>query len=373
MRNEILIVDDNPENIRVLSKVLKKAGYDIRAATNGTQALASIEAEEPDLVLLDVHMADMNGFEVCRRVKDDQRFDKLPIIFLSALDDAVNKVQGFESGAVDYVTKPFDADEVLARVATHLTLRRTQDQLADSFEQLQRLEKLRANLLHMIVHDLKSPLFALNTSLQFLREDIAGKLDDENLETLSNILSTGGELTHMVDQMLDINQLEEGRMPIDRKQCDFAELVTIAIDAVKGISPDREIQVDVDQPAPATCDANLVRRVIENLVSNGLIHTPPDKPLSIEVKRGTDDVLFSVTDQGSGVPDDLKERIFEKFATAQARKDGEYHSSGLGLAFCKLAVEAHDGHIGVASAEGAGATFWFSLPDVLAEDRPSPD
>ncbi len=373
MRNEILIVDDNPENIRVLSKVLKKAGYDIRAATNGTQALASIEAEEPDLVLLDVHMTDLSGFDVCRKIKDDPRFDKLPIIFLSALDDAVSKVQGFDCGAVDYVTKPFDADEVLARVATHLTLRRTQDQLANSFEQLQRLEKLRANLLHMIVHDLKSPLFALNTSLQFLREDIAGKLDHRSLETLSNILATGGELAHMVDQMLDINQLEDGRMPIDRRQCDFAELVTTAIDAVKGISPEREIRLEIDQPASATCDANLVRRVIENLVSNGLIHTPPEEPLSIEVKRGTDDVLFTVRDQGSGVPDELKERIFEKFATAQARKDGQYHSSGLGLAFCKLAVEAHEGHIGVESVGGDGATFWFSLPDVLAKDRPSAD
>ena len=366
MRNEILIVDDNPENLRVLSKVLKRAGYDIRAATNGAQALASIKAEEPDLVLLDVHMTDMSGFEVCQRVKEDPRFDKLPILFLSALDDAVNKVQGFECGAVDYITKPFDADEVLARVSTHLELRRTQDQLSNSFEKLKRLEKLRANLVHMIVHDLKSPLFALNTSLEFLRDDTSDVLDADTLATLNNIISTGGELAQMVDQLLDINQLEEGQMPIDCKPCDFADLVSTAVDAVKGISPDREIHIDVDQPAPASCDANLVRRVVENLVSNGLIHTPPDKPLSVEVRRGTDDILFSVRDEGSGVPEELKERIFEKFASAQARKDGQYHSSGLGLAFCKLAVEAHDGTIGVESVEGKGATFWFSLPDISA-------
>ncbi len=367
MRNEILIVDDNPENLRVLSQVLKRAGYEIRAATNGSQALASIEAEEPDLVLLDVHMTDMSGFEVCQKVKDDPRFDKLPILFLSALDDAVNKVQGFESGAVDYITKPFDADEVLARVSTHLTLRRTQDQLTSSFEKLQRLEKLRANLLHMIVHDLKSPLFALNTSLEFLREDTAEMLNADTLDTLDNILSTGGELAQMVDQLLDINQLEEGRMPIDCKPCDFAELVSTAVDAVKGISPEREIHLDIEQPAPVSCDAHLVRRVVENLVSNGLIHTPPEKPLTIEVRRGTDDVLFAVRDEGSGVPEDLKERIFEKFASAQARKDGQYHSSGLGLAFCKLAVEAHDGTIGVESENGQGSTFWFSLPDVSSD------
>ncbi len=373
MRNEILIVDDNPENLRVLSQVLKRAGYEIRAATNGAQALASIEAEEPDLVLLDVHMTDMNGFEVCQRIKDDPRFDKLPILFLSALDDAVNKVQGFESGAVDYITKPFDADEVLARVSTHLTLRRTQDQLTNSFDKLQRLEKLRANLVHMIVHDLKSPLFALNTSLEFLREDTSDTLDDETLETMDNIITTGGELAQMVDQLLDINQLEEGQMPINSKPCDFADLVSAAVDSVKGISPDREIRFDVDQPAPASCDTNLVRRVVENLVSNGLIHTPPDKPLTVEVRRGTDDILFAVRDEGSGVPEELKERIFEKFASAQARKDGQYHSSGLGLAFCKLAVEAHDGTIGVESVEGEGATFWFSLPDISVDVTPKSD
>lgn len=367
MRNEILIVDDNPENLRVLSKVLKGAGYQIRAATNGSQALASIEAEEPDLVLLDVHMADMNGFEVCQRVKDDPRFDKLPILFLSALDDSGNKLQGFESGAVDYITKPFDADEVLARVSTHLTLRRTQDQLSDSFEKLQRLEKLRANLVHMVVHDLKSPLFALNSSLGFLRDDVNHALDEETLETLDNIITTGEELAQMVDQLLDINQLEEGRMPINRQHCNFGDLVGTAIYSVKGISPDREIRLDIDQHATASCDAHLVRRVIENLVSNGLIHTPPEQPLTVAVRRGTDDVLFSVKDEGHGVPEDLKERIFEKFASAQARKDGHYHSSGLGLAFCKLAVEAHDGTIGVESIQGEGATFWFSLPDVPAE------
>ena len=373
MRNEILIVDDNPENLRVLSQVLKRAGYDIRTATNGSQALTAIEADEPDLVLLDVHIADMSGFEVCRRVKNDPRFDKLPILFLSTLDDTVTKVQGFESGAVDYITKPFDADEVLARVSTHLTLRRTQDQLSDSFEKFQRLEKLRANLVHMIVHDLKSPLFALNTSLGFLREDTSETLDERTLDMLDNIISTGGELAQMVDQLLDINQLEEGRMPIDCQPCDIADLVNAAVDAVKGISPEREILLNIDQPATASCDANLVRRVVENLVSNGLIHTPPEKPLTVEVRRGTDDILFTVRDEGHGVPEELKERIFEKFASAQARKDGQYHSSGLGLAFCKLAVEAHDGTIGVESVEGKGSTFWFSLPDVPSDVSVRPE
>ncbi len=122
-QHEILIVDDNPENLRVLSAVLEEEGYQVRAATNGRQALETIEASQPDLLLLDVHLPEMNGLEVCRTIRRDPRHDQMPVLFLSALGDSFNKLQGFHAGGIDYMTKPFDADEVIIRVKTHLDLR----------------------------------------------------------------------------------------------------------------------------------------------------------------------------------------------------------------------------------------------------------
>lgn len=148
--HEILIVDDNPENLRVLSAVLEREGYAVRAATSGTQALQTVEASEPDLLLLDVHLPEMNGLDVCRRIRQNSVHDKLPIVFLSALGDSFNKLQGFEAGGNDYMTKPFDADEVTVRVKTHLELRAKLVELEELRERVKRqdekIERLTSQL-----------------------------------------------------------------------------------------------------------------------------------------------------------------------------------------------------------------------------------
>ena len=144
--HEILIVDDNPENLRVLSAVLKEEGYDVRAATNGRQALDTVDASEPDLVLLDVHLPEMNGIRVCRKIHENPRHKHLPVIFLSALGDSFNKLQGFEAGGVDYMTKPFDVDEVKVRVKTHLELRAKLMEVEELREKVERQEEEIAKL-----------------------------------------------------------------------------------------------------------------------------------------------------------------------------------------------------------------------------------
>ena len=140
--NEILIVDDNPENLKVLTTVLKEEGYKVRAARNGKQAISIVEIAEPDLMLLDINMPEMNGFSVCEQIKSDSKFSNLPIIFLSALDDTFNKVQGFEVGAVDYISKPFDAEEIKVRIKIHLQLRNSLIELSDLKAQLRRKEHI---------------------------------------------------------------------------------------------------------------------------------------------------------------------------------------------------------------------------------------
>ena len=157
----VLVVDDTIENLRLLSDLLGEQGYEVRAVTSGRQALQAVEHDPPDLILLDITMPEMDGYEVCRRLKATERSKDVPVIFLTALTDTADKVRAFDAGGVDYVTKPFQFEEVLARVKTHVALRRAQAALADSYTRLRALEQLRDDLVHMIVHDMRSPLTAL--------------------------------------------------------------------------------------------------------------------------------------------------------------------------------------------------------------------
>ena len=157
----VLVVDDGIDNLRLLSDFLGEHGYEVRAVTTGRQALQAVEHDPPDLILLDITMPEMNGYEVCQRLKAKDRSRDVPVIFLTSLTDTADKVRAFDAGGVDYVTKPFQFDEVLARVKTHVALRRAQAELADSYTRLRALEQLRDDLVRMVVHDMGSPLQAL--------------------------------------------------------------------------------------------------------------------------------------------------------------------------------------------------------------------
>ena len=166
----VLVVDDGIDNLRLLSDLLGEQGYEVRAVTTGRQALQAVEHDPPDLILLDITMPEMNGYEVCQRLKAKDRSKDVPVIFLTALTETADKVRAFDAGGVDYVTKPFQFEEVLARVKTHVALRRAQADLADSYTRLRALEQLRDDLVRMVVHDMGSPLQALLINLLLLKE-----------------------------------------------------------------------------------------------------------------------------------------------------------------------------------------------------------
>ena len=180
----VLVVDDTIENLRLLSDLLGEQGYEVRAVTNGRQALQAVEHDPPDLILLDINMPEMDGYEVCRRLRATERSKDVPVIFLTALTDTADKVRAFDAGGVDYVTKPFQFEEVLARVKTHVALRRAQAALADSYKRLRALEQLRDDLVHMVVHDMRSPLTALLIDLRLLKGPAAalGEVSREGLQ-----------------------------------------------------------------------------------------------------------------------------------------------------------------------------------------------
>ena len=164
----VLIVEDTIDTLRLLSDLLSEQGYDVRAVTNGRQAIQAVERDPPDLILLDIGLPEVDGYEVCRHLRASERSQDVPVIFITALTDTVDKVQAFEAGGVDYVTKPFQVEEVLARVKTHVALRRARAELADSFTRLRTLEHLRDEMVRMVIHDMRSPLASLLMDLRFL-------------------------------------------------------------------------------------------------------------------------------------------------------------------------------------------------------------
>ena len=356
----VLVVDDTIENLRLLSNLLGEQGYEVRAVTNGRHALQAAEHDPPDLVLLDITMPDMDGYEVCRRLKATDRCKDVPVIFITALTDTADKVLAFDAGGVDCVTKPFQFAEVLARVKTHLALRRAQVALAESYQRLRGLEELRDNLVHMIVHDMKSPLAAIRIHLDLLKRPVAA-LSEDSQEDLQAALDSVDVVNRMANDLLDVNRLEQGKMPIERSVWD---LTRMAAEVRATLAPmDRERQIDVESAGTveAICDGAIIRRIMENLVSNAIKHTPAGSRVRIAIASRGGRARVEVHDEGRGLPPAAREKIFEKFVTLDDRHNRAHHSTGLGLTFCKLAVEAHEGTIGVEPRVPAGSTFWFEL------------
>ena len=180
----MLVVDDTIENLRLLSDLLGEHGYEVRAVTTGRQALQAAEQAPPDLILLDISMPEMDGYEVCRRLKAAERSRDVPVIFLTASADTADMVLAFDAGGVDYVTKPFQFEEVLARVKAHVALRRAQSELAASYARLRALEQLRDDLVSMVVHDMRSPLQSMLISLRMLEDSTSAQLGDDDRESL---------------------------------------------------------------------------------------------------------------------------------------------------------------------------------------------
>jgi signal transduction histidine kinase len=358
-RPNVLVVDDTLENLRLLTQILSDVGYEVRPMVDARLALRAAELDPPDLVLLDICMPEMNGRDMCAAMKANPRLEAVPVIFLTALTEVSEKVRAFDVGGVDYITKPFQVEEVQARVKTHLALQRTTRELGQSYARLQELEKLRDDLVHMIVHDMRSPLAVLMANLQLLEEAAAVNEDDRHC--IAEGLVSVRTLTRMTNDVLDVRRLEEGKLPLDLTVCDLTDLVARTRTLLAPLDPSRQVHVHSEGRSTVRCDGGLIGRVLENLLGNAIKHTPIGSGIDVVVAGAGDRVRVLVSDQGPGVPAGATQRIFEKFG-APAGKGVTHHSAGLGLAFCKLAVEAHGGTIGVESLEPNGSRFWFELP-----------
>jgi two-component system sensor histidine kinase/response regulator len=361
----LLVVDDDAGNRDVLSRRLKRQGHDVRTACSGRDALRLMQEVAFDLVLLDIMMPDMDGYEVLGHIKTDDRLHHIPVIMISALSEVQSVVRCIEAGAEDYLAKPFNPTLLKARIGASLEKKRGRDRETVLFEQLQKnykrleeVEKLRDDMRNMIVHDLRTPLTAVIVGVEMLEKH--GGLNETQREMMSIAANGGKTLLGMINDLLDIEKMESGSTQLQYSDLDAAQLVRGAVGQVALLAEDTQTAV-VIEIAPGlplfAGDENKLCRTLVNLIANAIKFTRAGT-VTITASQDNQNIRFAIRDTGDGIPSEAFGRIFEKFGQLDSTRVG----TGLGLAFCKLAVEAHGGHINVESTVGAGSTFSFTIP-----------
>lgn len=364
VESTILVVDDEQVSLSFLEELLKNEGYRVLTATDGVEALEKVSEDMPDLIILDIIMPRMNGFKVCEIVKGDESTVFIPIVIVTALDQREERLRGISLGADDFLTKPIDVVELTARVKSLLRVKKLHDELLQNYEQLRRLEEYQDDLIHMIVHDMRSPLTGIMGYLELMKVKIGNQMPEIQKE-LDAISTSASILVRMVNDLLSITKMEESQLQLNLVETDLTKLIENVIMQVSAENPEdfADISASLSENLPLVyVDKDLIHRVLVNLIDNAIKFTPRDGEILVEVTSDASDVTISVKDTGQGIPEEFHEKIFEKFGTVEARRKGRKTSIGLGLAFCKLAVEMHGGEIGVESEVGEGSRFWFSLP-----------
>ncbi len=358
MSGLVLVVDDEARNRKLARQLLEVEGYLVEEAENGAQALERAVDLRPDVVLLDVMMPVMNGLEACRLLKAHEHTAEIPVVLVTALKEREDRLQGIEAGADDFLSKPVDRQELLLRVRNSVRARRLYDRLGESYRHLREMERLRDDLTHMIAHDMRTPLTGIMLSLEMVEMRYAESMLPRHKDLLAQSVRQAGAVVRMIDSMIDVSRLEASALPLTLAACDLAEVVGGAVASMSSLVPDWARVEVVAAATPVRCDAAVIGRVVGNLLANALKYTQAGT-IRVVVSEGP---RVEVVDSGPGVPEAYRQRIFEKFGRVGPEGATMGHSTGLGLTFCKLAVEAHGGAIGVESVVGQGSTFWFTLP-----------
>jgi len=359
----VLIVDDQEANRLLLRDLLESQGHEVTEAVDGVEALQRVADAAPDVVLLDVGMPGIDGFEVCRRLKADPATATIPVLLVTALNQRDQRLLGIGAGANDYITKPIDKSDLSLRVRNAIRMHQLYVEIEGQYRRLEKLELLRDSLVHMIVHDLRSPLAGIRAYLDLMKMDGEGKLEPEMTQSIDEARKVAVDMTEMVSDLLDVSRLESGKMPLEVSQVDLGALATELAAGIGGATHRVTVRVEASaEQARIIGDPSVIRRVITNLVGNAVKFSPPASPIVLLVQGNSTEAKVSVSDRGPGIAPTFHEMIFEKFGQVEAASQGAKHSSGLGLTFCKFAVEAHGGRIGVESVVGRGSTFWFTLP-----------
>ena len=358
----ILVADDDRDTCNFLKTFLERHGHTVEVAEDGNMALAEVSRNAPDVVLLDMRMPGLSGLDVCHKLKADAATAAIRVLMITGHDDRNSRLAGIRAGADDFLAKPVDNDEVILRVGNAVHTKHLFDQVQESYRRLQEVQKMRDDLTQMVMHDMRTPLTSIVMSLEFLASTGGKQPKDVLTEAFNAARAATRELLEMANSMLDVSRLEQGRMPLTIRTCSLIELVRDAIHLLKPMLGRARIVLDEPRElGPILCDGDVIRRVVVNLLGNAVKATEFREAVDVTIRQEGDKVRVSVRDQGQPIQAKYHAKLFERFGESEMG-DRQSHSVGLGLPFCKLAVEAHGGSIGITSEMNAGNTFWFVLP-----------
>ncbi len=329
----ILIVDDNPANLGMLFRYLTKYGFKVLLTSDGESALELINEEPPDIILLDILMPGLNGFEVCSKMKESEKTQSIPVIFLSALTDTSDKVKGFEAGGVDYITKPIQHEEVLARVAAHLTIRNQRNKLA-------KINVSKDRLFSIISHDLRSPFMSIIGSTQLLLDSLKEMDKDEIYDIVSSCHSSAKITFTLLENLLEWSRIQTNSLEFDPQNFHLYPISNKVINLYSERAKKKNITLDsnIDRNTKVFADENMSYTILRNLTSNALKFTETGGSISISSVRNDEYVELSVTDTGLGMSDEDMAKLFRIDIQHTTLGTSQEKGTGLGLILCKELV-----------------------------------
>ncbi len=365
----VLLVDDNPYNLQVLGSMLKEHGCHLAFAQNGVGALEFVKKKLPDLILLDIMMPDMDGFEVCQKLKQNVATQDIPIIFLTAKTGKEEVIEGLELGAVDYVTKPFHIKELITRVTTHLELKAAKDliilqkeELNQTVKKLKQANATKDKFFSIISHDLKN-LFNALIGLSGLVAD--KRIETEKRDSFVKVLQQTSEKGHnLLVNLLTWSRSQTGKIEFKQAEFNLKDIAADHAEFSRTLASAKKINIfsDIEETTTVFADKNMLDTVFRNLLSNAIKFTPANGSIKISSKQEGDFVEISISDTGIGMqPEDI-EKLFRIDVDHKTIGTSDEKGTGLGLILCKEFVEKNGGAIWVESEEGKGSQFYIILP-----------
>ncbi|MDJ0658259.1 MAG: response regulator [Crocosphaera sp.] len=363
-QGDILIVDDVPENLQLLFTMLTEQGYEVRRVLNGKQALNAVRVEPPDLILLDIKMPDMDGYEVCQRLKADATTQDIPVIFLSALNDSFDKVKAFEVGGIDYISKPFQLQEVIIRVENQLTLLRMQRQLKRKNYELELINKELEAFSYTISHDLRNHLNIINNITYLLNHKYAKKLDDVVHKYIQYLEDESTRMGEIIEDLWRLSESKSNYVDMILDSFNLSSMVDKIVDKLSIKSEGKNKKFIIEPNIYVTGDEGLIRIALENLLDNANKYTAKIKEPCIEFGKlkKDDQIVYFVKDNGIGFDHKKADKLFTPFH--RLHQDEEVPGTGIGLATVKRIIERHGGTIWCDAVPNEGATFYFTIEEM---------
>lgn len=362
---KILIVDDVMSNVLLLKVLLTNEKFQIVTASNGQQALEQVDKEKPDLILLDVMMPDLSGFEVAQRLKGNPDTADIPVIFLTALNSTADIVKGFQVGGNDFISKPFNKEELIIRVTHQISLVAAKRIIVAQTEELRKIIMGRDKLYSVIAHDLRSPMGSIKMVLNMLILNLpSSSIGDEMYELLTMANQTTEDVFSLLDNLLKWTKSQIGKLKVVYQDIDMVEVVEGVIEIFSMVAGLKKIRIRLESPEvlAVNADIDMVKTVIRNLISNAIKFSHEDTEILVTVEAKDGMAVVSVKDSGCGIDEENQKKLLHTDTHFSTFGTNNEEGSGLGLLLCQDFVIKNGGKLWFTSAKGEGSVFYFDIP-----------